>query len=68
MISLWMESVTVGLEPPTNYPQAKSQVAVSVFGHPTPICPWTPTTTLKKKIQHSKAFYKVPNTKPPIKL
>jgi hypothetical protein len=27
----------------------KPQVTVSVFGHPTPICPWTPTTTLKKK-------------------
>jgi hypothetical protein len=25
-----------------------TQAAVSVFGHPTPICPWTPTTTLKK--------------------
>jgi hypothetical protein len=37
--------------------------AISVFGHSTLPCPWTPTTTLKKVIQHSLAYYKIPNTK-----
>jgi hypothetical protein len=46
-----------------------SQVAVSVFWHPTSICPWAPTTTLKKNSTlTATAYYKVPNTKQPIKL
>jgi hypothetical protein len=42
-------------------------VAVSVFGHLTPPCPWTPITTLKKKY-NTKGYYKIPNTKQPIKI